>query len=157
MSHEKSYTSKDFGLVPNKLTASLPNKLIHKSVIQENSKKNTFDMERGHPVHIVDLPSKTLSMTIGILAPKAKTQMHRHNYETVIYITHGFGHSVIEDQLIEWTAGDAIYVPIWSWHQHVNLSEVQCEYIACENAPLLQNLGNIALREEVSHDEITTL
>ena len=45
-------------------------------------------------------------------------------------------------------AGDAFYVPTWAWHQHKNASATEpALYIACENAPMLQNLG-IAVREE---------
>ena len=88
-------------------------------------------------------------MTIGSLLPNQTTSKHRHNYETVIYVIRGQGITTVENREIEWQAGDAIYVPVWAWHQHRNLSSSDsCLYIACENAPLLQNLGGIALREE---------
>jgi gentisate 1,2-dioxygenase len=55
---------------------------------------------------------------------------------------------MVEDRKIEWKAGDAVYIPVWAWHQHTNTSATaSCRYVACENAPMLQNLG-IALREE---------
>jgi gentisate 1,2-dioxygenase len=58
------------------------------------------------------------------------------------------GRTFIEDKVVEWKSGDAIYVPVWAWHYHENQSDTLCRYVACENAPLLQNLGGIALREE---------
>jgi len=141
------FSSKDFGRTKNALQADVPGKLIHKSV-EKTNKDDVFSNERKHPVFVVDLPSKILSMTIGGLEPGQKTNKHRHNYETVIYVLEGSGYTEIEDQKVEWTAGDAIYIPIWAWHQHTNLSSTQpCRYVACENAPMLQNLG-IALREE---------
>jgi gentisate 1,2-dioxygenase len=105
--------------------------------------------ERKRPVFLVDLPSKTLSMTLGGLEPDQTTSRHRHNYETVLYVIEGRGVTTVEDRGVEWEAGDAVYIPVWAWHQHRNLSdEATSLYIACENAPLLQNLGGIALREE---------
>ena len=82
-------------------------------------------------------------------SPDKRSNRHRHNYETIIVILKGHGRSVIEDHVVEWAAGDAIYVPVWAWHHHENLSDRdECQYLACENAPLLQNLGGIAVREE---------
>jgi gentisate 1,2-dioxygenase len=102
-------------------------------------------------VTLVDLPSKTLSATVGGLHPGQSSNRHRHNYETIIVILKGRGRSVIEDRVVEWTTGDALYVPVWAWHHHENASaDESCQYLACENAPLLQNLGGIALREEWS-------
>ena len=49
-------------------------------------------------------------------------------------------------------AGDAVYIPSWTWHRHQNLSDTEsAKYIATENAPQLQNLG-VALREEEGRD-----
>ena len=84
----------------------------------------------------------------GRLGAGQKTRVHRHTYETVLYILEGHGRTFVEDRVVEWKAGDAVYVPVWAWHNHENLSAENCRYVACENAPLLQNLGNIALREE---------
>ena len=89
-----------------------------------------------------------IDRTIGGLAVGEATRKHRHNYETIIYVIAGSGVSLIEDRKVRWRAGDAFYVPTWAWHQHRNASATeQALYVACENAPMLQNLG-IALREE---------
>ena len=143
-----SNSSKDFGETKNAIEVRIPKKLIHRNV--EATKPNQpFSTERNHAVSIVDLPSRTISMTLGGLEPGQSTNRHRHAYETIIYILEGEGNSLIEDQTIEWKAGDAIYVPVWAWHSHHNASQTKnCKYIACENAPLLQNLGGLAVREE---------
>ena len=97
---------------------------------------------------VVDLPSRFLSMTMGGLEAEQSTRLHRHNYETIIYVLRGQGKSVIEDREVAWKAGDAIYVPMWAWHRHVNTSASEdALYVACENAPQLLNMG-LALREE---------
>lgn len=144
------FSSKDFGKTKNTLTTEVPEKLIHPSVTDNTSLDKQFSQERKHPVHIVDLPSKNISMTIGGLEPGQKGGKHRHTYETIIYVIEGQGTTTIEDRKVEWKAGDAIYVPQWAWHQHHNLSSTEkCVYIACENAPQMQNLG-VALREEAA-------
>lgn len=141
-----NYSSKDFGRTKAVLGVELPEKLAHRDV-EHNARDAQFSDERKHPVFVVDLPSKVLSMTIGGLAPQQSTNRHRHTYETIIYVLEGQGFTQIEDRKIEWQAGDAIYIPVWAWHQHTCTGDVACRYVACENAPMLQNLG-VALREE---------
>ena len=83
-------------------------------------------------------------------APGQSSNRHRHTYETILYVLEGEGYSVVHDQKIEWKAGDAVYIPVWTWHNHVNTSTTGlARYLACENAPILQNLGGVALREEL--------
>jgi quercetin dioxygenase-like cupin family protein len=141
------HSSKDFGRTAPTLTVELPDRLIHHDV-ESTAHAATFSAERKHPVFIVDLPSKTLSVTIGGLEPGQTATKHRHTYETILYVLEGEGFTVIEGQRVEWKAGDAVYIPVWAWHQHTNRSSTnRCRYVACENAPLMQNL-NAALREE---------
>lgn len=141
------HSSKDFGRTAPVLTVDLPARLIHRDV-ESTSHATTFSAERKHPVFIVDLPSRTISMTIGGLEPGQTASKHRHTYETILYVLEGEGFTVIEDQRVDWKAGDAVYIPVWAWHQHTNRSATnRCRYVACENAPLMQNLG-AAQREE---------
>lgn len=144
------FSSADFGRVPSRLQARLPERLSHSQVMQASHDASaTFSAQRKHKVHIVDLPSFAISMTVGRLDAAESTRLHRHNYETLIYVMQGEGYSRIGDRQVPWRAGDALYVPVWAEHQHVNTGTGECVYLACENAPMLQNLGGIALREEL--------
>lgn len=147
----KLHTSRDFAKVPDRLSADLPERLLHRDVAAVPTTQiaaDAFCMQRKHLVRVVDLPSRVLSMTLGGLEPGQSTNRHRHNYETLIYVVAGTGHSLIGERRIAWQAGDALYIPVWAWHQHVNTHPTeQALYVACENAPMLQNLG-LALREE---------
>lgn len=152
------YSSADFWRVPSRLTPKIPARLHHPDVLQERGTEPghgpgageaQFSQARRHRVHIVDLPSHTLSMTLGHLEPGQSTRLHRHNYETMVYVLSGRGFSRVGDRKVEWQAGDAFYVPVWAAHQHVNEGDGPCAYVACENAPMLQNLGGVALREEL--------
>jgi quercetin dioxygenase-like cupin family protein len=142
-------SSADFGRVPAELSVEMPERLIHANVVGTPSgDEAALSRDRQHPVHIVDLPSRVISMTIGGLEPGQRTRRHRHNYETVIYVLEGRGMSIIGGREVPWQRGDAFYVPVWAWHTHINSSATEkASYLACENAPHLQRLG-IALREE---------
>lgn len=143
------FHSGDFALTPPAIPVQVPMRLIHKNVEQSGG-EDGYSQERKHPVYVTDLPSHAISMTIGGLLPGGKSNRHRHTYETIIYILAGRGYSEIEDRRIEWEAGDAIYIPVWAWHHHVNLdSDNPAKYLACENAPMLQNMGMLAIREEI--------
>lgn len=142
-----SYSSKDFGKTKRELTVTVPERLIHPDVLS-SAEDSVLNSERKHLVQVVDLPSKTMSMTLGGLEPLQASNRHRHTYETLIYILEGEGETLVEDRSVRWKAGDAVYIPVWAWHYHRNLSaSKRCLYLACENTPLLQNLG-VALREE---------
>ena len=143
-----AFSSTDFDKTRATLTVAIPTKLLHQDVAGTGVRQG-FSAERKHQVAVVDLPAKTLSVTYGGLEPGQQTNRHRHNYETILYILSGEGYTVVENESVPWRAGDAVYVPVWAWHHHVNISrDESAAYLACENAPLLQNLGGIALREE---------
>jgi gentisate 1,2-dioxygenase len=142
------FHSGDFSKTPSTIPVCIPDCLIHRNV-ENSGVEGDYSSERKHPVFIANLPSHAISMTLGGLLPGGKTNRHRHTYETIIYIIEGCGYSHIEDRRINWEAGDAIYIPVWAWHHHVNLDTVKsAKYVACENAPMLQNMGMLAVREE---------
>lgn len=144
-------SSKDFHQTFARPNYVRPEKFIHKDVEQAGV-HNQFSTERKHPVFFVDLPTRNVSMTIGGLLPGQLTNKHRHTYETVLFVIEGKGYTEIEGEKVEWQAGDAVYIPVWAWHRHQNLSDTNpAKYIACENAPQLQHLG-VALREEEGRD-----
>ncbi len=143
----QKFHSADFDKTPPSLAAHIPEKLIHHAVEQEQH--GAYSNERKHPVAFVDLPSHAISVTLGGLLPGGCSNKHRHTYETIIYILEGKGYSEIEGKTVVWQAGDALYVPVWAWHQHFNAdSNHSARYVACENAPMLQNMGQLAIREE---------
>jgi quercetin dioxygenase-like cupin family protein len=148
MSENRPYSSSDFAAVPATLKVDMPERLVHRNVLGTGvATDDDFSRKRSHLVKTVDLPTRVLSMTLGGLTPGQSTRLHRHNYETVIYVVKGQGQSVLGDRTVEWQEGDAFYVPVWAWHRHANTGQSDVVYIACENAPHLQNLG-LALREE---------
>jgi quercetin dioxygenase-like cupin family protein len=147
MTQTERRQSADFDKTPPTPRVHMPDRLHHPNV-EAAGKHADYSAQRKHPVFFVDLPTHSISMTIGWLDPGQSSNMHRHTYETVLYILEGTGFTEVEGRKVEWKAGDAVYVPVWAWHHHTNTGSGLSRYLACENAPLLQNLGGIALREE---------
>lgn len=148
MNIQAKFHSADFDKTPPTFPVELPDRLVHRAV-EKDDVRTAYSAERKHPVQFVDLPSHAISLTIGELVPGGRSNRHRHTYETILYVLEGRGYSVIEDRKIEWEPGDAVYIPVWAWHYHVNADpEKPARYLACENAPMLQNLGRLAIREE---------
>jgi quercetin dioxygenase-like cupin family protein len=143
-----TYHSADFDKTPPSVPVEIPDKLIHKAV-ESAGVKASYSDERKHPVFFVDLPSHAISVTIGGLLAGGRSNRHRHTYETILYVLEGRGYTLVEDLRVDWQAGDDVYIPVWAWHHHVNLDvEKPAKYLACENAPMLQNMGRLAIREE---------
>ena len=88
------FSSKDFATTSAILESELPGRLVHRDVRQRFH--GGFSQERGHGVAIVDLPSRSISVTIGHLKEGQRTRLHRHNYETIIYVVKGCGYSLHE-------------------------------------------------------------
>lgn len=148
MTLQTRFQSADFDKTPPHLAPLLPDRLVHHAV-EADGARSAYSAERRHPVSFVDLPSHAISMTIGELAPAGRSNRHRHTYETILWVLEGRGYSMIEDRRIEWRVGDALYIPVWAWHHHVNADpSAKARYLACENAPMLQNMGRLAIREE---------
>ena len=120
---------------------------IHRQI--EDSQDEQFSKERQHSCYITKLPSHTASMNVGVVVAGGTSCNHRHYYESLIYIIKGNGYSVAEGNKVEWEAGDALYIPPLSWHQHFNTgSDKAVRYLSGTNAPLLQSIGDIDCREE---------
>ncbi len=140
-------SSSTFGTTTDDVEVLLPDTVIDRQV--EQRKDTTYSKERGCSSFLANIPSFTISVNIGIIKPGGNDGKHRHYYETLMFILEGRGYSVIEGEKVDWEAGDAIYLPPWSWHQHFNGdTQKELKYLATTNSPLLQNVGGIARREE---------
>lgn len=79
---------------------------------------------------------------------KWKTLGHRHTVEAVIYWLTGHGYSIIDGVRHEWKAGDAVCVPMFAWHRHVNESDDFAYYTASTTGPLSMGLGQAVYEDE---------
>jgi gentisate 1,2-dioxygenase len=64
---------------------------------------------------------------------------HKHG-EAYIYWLSGKGYSIVGDERVEWGAGDAMYVPPDTFHQHFNTGDQPARYLRLIPTPLLLSL-----------------
>ena len=111
-------TSADFGRTTDDVKVKMPDKVIVHQL--EKQKNSAYSQERQCSVSISDIPSYTIGVDITTIDQGSNDRKHRHSYETIIFVLEGRGYSIVEDEKVEWEAGDAIHIPPWAWHQHFN-------------------------------------
>ena len=140
-------TSADFGRTTDDVKVKMPGKVIVRQL--EKQKNSAYSEERQCSVSISDIPSYTIGVDITTIGPDSNDRKHRHSYETILFVLEGRGHSIVDDERVEWRAGDAIHIPPWAWHQHYNSDpDKEVKFLSGTNAPLLQSIGDIDCREE---------
>lgn len=79
--------------------------------------------------------TKNLSIQISTI-PKGSAQLiHAHDPEQCYYIINGTGLMIIEDETMEVTSGDAIYIPSNKKHGIKNKGDMTLEYLTA-NSPV---------------------
>ncbi|MHC4321349.1 MAG: cupin domain-containing protein [Planctomycetota bacterium] len=140
-------TSADFGRTTDDVRVKMPDKVIVQQL--EKQKNSAYSEERQCSVSISDIPSYTIGVDITTIDPSSNDRKHRHSYETIIFVLEGRGYSIVEEERVEWEAGDAIHIPPLAWHQHFNSDpDKEVKFLSGTNAPLLQSVGDIDYREE---------
>ncbi|MEV4511045.1 cupin domain-containing protein [Dactylosporangium sp. NPDC049525] len=88
------------------------------------------------------LPTTTFEIFRQTIPPGRTSDMQRHHHETVHYVIAGTGHTEVEDDVEQWSTGDFIYTPPWTWHRHYNdAADAPVEFLTIENSRLLGLLG----------------
>ncbi len=88
------------------------------------------------------LPTSTFEIFRQTIPAGLSSDMQRHYHETVHYVLSGNGHSEVEDATEQWSTGDFVYTPPWTWHRHYNDSaDRPVEFLTIENSRLLAVLG----------------
>jgi pyrroloquinoline quinone (PQQ) biosynthesis protein C/mannose-6-phosphate isomerase-like protein (cupin superfamily) len=57
-------------------------------------------------------------------------ELHKHGHETVIHIMSGRGCIEVDDQVLDATAGDTVFVPRWALHRATNTGAEELSYFA---------------------------
>ena len=117
-----------------------------KPLVQKASDLHWYEpAELKNPSRIAmlgDLPTITFELFVQEIEPGGSSDMQRHHHETVHYVISGDGYSEIEDETVQWSTGDAVYTPPWTWHRHYNGStEAPVRMLGIENSRLLEVLG----------------
>ncbi len=76
------------------------------------------------------------------LRPGVHTKRHRHTSAAVVHVFRGSGTTLVNDQRLEWSAGDIFALPGWHWHEHINSSKKDAAVLlSYTDRPLLNSLG----------------
>lgn len=76
---------------------------------------------------------------------RSNSGMHRHQGGLVIYVVSGVGYTLIEDERVDWKAGDLLLLPVVPGgvaHQHFNLDDKPSEWIAFIYRPMHNAVGS---------------
>lgn len=99
----------------------------------------------GRVAYIVDprlgFNTKVMSTLLAEVPAGRHSGAHRHLYEEVNYVLAGEGYSIVEDRRYDWRAGDALNIPVFSWHQHFNTGGETARFLVHTTRPQLENLG----------------
>ncbi|MBI2185216.1 MAG: cupin domain-containing protein [Thaumarchaeota archaeon] len=96
-----------------------------------------------------------VSMFIEEVAPHKSNVMHRHFSEATVYILSGKGHTVLDEDTLEWKAGDAVFVPPMRWHQFFNDGDETVRYIGMGSERVMRSVGLYLVQDvtQVSPEE----
>ena len=95
-----------------------------------------------------------ISSFLRKLPPGGESDIHRHSFEAVGYILKGSGYEVHDGERVDWSEGDAVFIPANVWHQHVNLSpSEEAIMLLTTNWPLLLHLNVCTMEPAPSWEE----
>ena len=84
---------------------------------------------------------RIVSFELAELAPGSAGTMHRQLHESTMLVLSGEGYTMANGVRYSWTEGDALQVPLFMWHEHVNTGQQQARYARFGTTPLFQHLG----------------
>lgn len=64
----------------------------------------------------------TLGLVLQWLRPGAHCKAHRHTGSVLYYVVRGEGATIVDGVRYDWSAGDFLALPPWTWHEHLNRS-----------------------------------
>jgi len=109
-------------------------------VFEENEDRGNLSVKiisPGKGFHI-----QTMDCRLSELPPGRSTHTHRHIHEALIHFLQGRGYSMVNDQRVDWKAGDTLFLPPWTWHNFCNSDSAKpARYLAITNRPLVHGLG----------------
>ena len=64
---------------------------------------------------------------------------HRHVHATTLHVVEGSGATEIDGKVYEWSAGDSILIPLWTWHRHTCAQDALL--FSVDDSAVLDRLG----------------
>jgi gentisate 1,2-dioxygenase len=93
----------------------------------------------------------TMACRVQLLRPGERTRAHRHTESAIYHAVRGSGHTIVNDERLDWADKDVFCVPTWAWHEHVNASASEPAVLfSFTDTPVVQALG---LYREQAHPQ----
>ena len=88
----------------------------------------------------------TMWVTIHLLKPGERIDMHRHTPGSMYYVISGSGYSTINEYRIDWEDGDSFSCPSYSYHEHWNNGDRDVLMYTVQDAPTYAYNGMMAFQ-----------
>jgi quercetin dioxygenase-like cupin family protein len=86
--------------------------------------------------------NRVIEVDCHIYPPHSHSITHKHN-EAIIIVLRGQGYSLLDDERIDWKAGDTLYIGQGVWHQHYVTSDEPAMVFAIKPLPIQEYLGEL--------------
>jgi len=84
---------------------------------------------------------RLISLDVTELETGGASTLHRQLHESTMLILSGQGHTIANGKQYSWGPGDALQVPLFMWHQHVNTGNEPVRYLRFGTVPFYHYLG----------------
>lgn len=106
----------------------------------ERDPYNGVKLEYANPETGSEPTLNTLSLSAQLCPEGETTETHRHNSTEVYHVVQGSGHTTIDSERFEWSAGDCFVVPPGSWHAH-HADEKETILFGVSDRPVFESFG----------------
>ena len=86
--------------------------------------------------------NRVIEVDCHVYPPHSISITHKHN-EAIIIVLRGEGYSLLDDERIDWKAGDTLYIAQGVWHQHHVTSDEPAMVFAIKPLPIQEYLGEL--------------
>ncbi len=96
--------------------------------VLDAQKNDPADPYRGRVLEYVNpltggAPLPTIACAIQVLPPGFEGRTFRRTASSIAMCIEGEGRTIFKDREIDWSKHDALALPNWTWHRHVNRSK----------------------------------
>ena len=86
--------------------------------------------------------NRIIEVDCHIYPPHSHSVTHKHN-EAIIIVLRGEGYSILDDERIDWKAGDTLYIGQGVWHQHHIPGDEPAMVFAIKPLPIQEYMGEL--------------
>lgn len=146
----KQFVSGAFKKLNEKVEPGYPSpifgyKFARAKYLLENMKESEVDPYDGYAIEYINPTTggpadSRIGTMMQRLVPNQHTKAHRHVHSAIYHVVSGCGYTIIDGVKFEWEKGDFFILPPWSYHEHVNISDVDAYLFSINDKPVMEKL-----------------